>query len=190
MKDDLEAIKDANPSGEAGSPWSGDNDDTSTAAQHSHTTESELTDHTDEGGAGPFWPGAYDTTSTTCTAVVKPGCEARPLELAQHSATTEPDLAEYSVASASNRTTSEAATAVAESAGEARPPGIIKHGATVESDFSLAGRLEHGVVKPSGKVISLPSHTASNPYTRKLFTGDASSTSGPGMSRLQCWVEH
>ena len=43
MKDDLEAIKDAKPSGEVGSPWSG-----GTAAQHSHTTESELTDHTDD----------------------------------------------------------------------------------------------------------------------------------------------
>ena len=52
----------------------------------------------------------------------------------------------------------------------------------MESDFALAGRLEQGVVKPAGEVISvgvvkpagevisLPSHTASDPYTGKLFT--------------------
>ena len=37
-------------------------------------------------------------------------------------------------------------------------------------DFALAGRLEQGVVKPGGEVVSLPIHTASNPSTEEVFT--------------------
>ena len=37
-------------------------------------------------------------------------------------------------------------------------------------DFALAGRLEQGVVKPVGEVVSLPIHTASNPSTEEVFT--------------------
>ena len=44
-------------------------------------------------------------------------------------------------------------------------------------DFALAGRLEQGVVKPGGEVVSLPIHTASSPSTKKLLTVEnASST--------------
>ena len=46
---------------------------------------------------------------------------------------------------------------------------MAKHGATVESDLVLAGRVGQVVVKPGEEVISLPSHTASNPYTGKVF---------------------
>merc|ERR1719246_284526 len=34
----------------------------------------------------------------------------------------------------------------------------------------LAGRVEQGVVKPGEEVIFLPTHTASNPCTGKVFT--------------------
>eukprot|EP00421_Protoceratium_reticulatum_P017214 CAMPEP_0168396386 /NCGR_PEP_ID=MMETSP0228-20121227/20522_1 /TAXON_ID=133427 /ORGANISM="Protoceratium reticulatum, Strain CCCM 535 (=CCMP 1889)" /LENGTH=55 /DNA_ID=CAMNT_0008409827 /DNA_START=1 /DNA_END=165 /DNA_ORIENTATION=- len=34
----------------------------------------------------------------------------------------------------------------------------------------LAGRVEQGVVKPGEEVVFLPTHTASNPCTGKVFT--------------------
>ena len=35
---------------------------------------------------------------------------------------------------------------------------------------ALAGRLEQGVVKPGDEVVSLPTHTASNPFSAKAST--------------------
>ena len=60
-------------------------------------------------------------------------------------------------------------TAVPNSAEEARPLGMAKHDATTGSDLALAGCVEQDGVKPGEEVISLPTHTASNPCIGKVF---------------------
>ena len=150
------------------------------------------------GPLGSSWSRARGTNlASTATVVVSVG-EARPLEFVTFSGTSESEseLAESSdeeetvpVWSRTSGTSSIAATAaVAKSSDEDRPPGFATYSATTESDFMLAGRVEEGVVKPGWEAIFVPSHTASNPYTG-IHCGEAS-TSGPGLPRLHCWIEH
>ena len=81
------------------------------SVQYSATTESELSEHSDEGEAGPPGP-ELSTRPAPQSLVGKLGL----FEIAQHSAASEPDLAACSVESAMNGSTSAAATAVVKNA--------------------------------------------------------------------------
>ena len=126
-------------------------------AKHSATTFFELTVSSVE--AGPLRSTPEGTLSDDVTAVVRSADEARPFESAEHCATTgiEPAVLDENGPSRStaNGASSAAASAVAKSADQAQPPETAQFSATTE---------------PGKEAISLTTHTASSPCTRKVLT--------------------
>ena len=100
------------------------------------------------GEAGSYWPRANDVDSAAAaTTAIKPAGESRLPEVAKHSATTKPELAESSSGAGPSWTkasgmNSAAATAAIKPVGEARPPGIVKQRATTKPELAKSsGRI-------------------------------------------------
>ena len=110
--------------------------------------------------AGPSRPRANGRTAVD-TAVARLADDARPPRTAEHSATTNSDIAvsageagpSWSRASGMN---SAAATAAVKSAGEARPPRIAKYGAKKESELAVLEELSEWFERMFGYTVEFP----------------------------------